>query len=264
MRTGLVGVKLGMTCIFRDGRRIPVTLVQVEGCQVVSHKTLDRDGYVALQMGFGAAKPSRVSNPMRGHFAKSSVEPKKKLVEFRISEDSVLPVGAVLSAAHFLQGQFLDVYGTSLGKGFAGPMKRHNFGGLRASHGVSVSHRSHGSTGQRSFPGKVFKNKKMAGHLGHERVTIQNLEVVHVDAEKGLVALKGAIPGPKGGYVVLKDAVKKPMPEGVPFPGAVVSAQPLDSVSSIEIVEGSQGDLPEEVSPEVCEMPKDAEGEVVS
>jgi large subunit ribosomal protein L3 len=220
MRAGLVGVKLGMTCVFREGRRIPVTLVHVEGCQVVSHKTAERDGYLALQLGWGQAKVSRVSAPLRGHFAKTGVEPKKKLVEFRVSSDAFLPVGAVLKADHFLLGQFLDVHGTSLGKGFAGPMKRHNFGGLRASHGVSISHRSHGSTGQRSFPGKVFKNKKMAGHLGHERVTIQNLEVVHVDVEQGLIALKGALPGPKGGYIVLRDAVKKPLKETPPFPGS--------------------------------------------
>lgn len=222
MRTGLLGVKLGMTCVFREGRRIPVTLIHVDACQVTSHKTEERDGYNALQIGVGNAKPSRVSVPLRGHFAKLGVEPKKKVVEFRVNADALMPVGATLSVAHFLPGQFVDAVGISIGKGFAGPMKRHNFGGLRASHGVSVSHRSHGSTGQREFPGRVFKNKKMAGHMGHARVTIQNLEIVLVDAAQGLIAVKGAIPGPKGGYVQLRDAVKKPVSKEAPFPGALI------------------------------------------
>ena len=212
--------------MFRDGHRIPVTLIHMEGCQVVSHKTEERDGYTALQLGWGEAKPSRVSAPMRGHFAKNDVTPKKKLVEFRVPEANFLPIGAVLTAAHFVSGQCVDVCGTSIGKGFAGPMKRHNFGGLRASHGVSVSHRSHGSTGQREFPGRVFKNKKMAGHLGHERVTILNLEVILVDEVQGLIAVRGAIPGPKGGYVMVRDALKKPSFEGVPVPGAVLQELP--------------------------------------
>ncbi len=222
MRTGLVGVKVGMSCVFDEkGRRIPLTLIHVEGCQVVSHKTEERDGYLALQLGLGQAKASRVSVPLRGHFAKNGVEPKKHLVEFHVSEKGVLPVGSYLSAEHFLPGQFVDVTGTSIGKGFAGAMKRHNFGGLRASHGVSISHRSHGSIGQREFPGRVFKNKKMAGHLGHERVTIQNLRVVLVDADQGIIAVEGAVPGPKGGYVLLRDAVKKSPFPGLPVPGAL-------------------------------------------
>ena len=225
MRTGLIGVKLGMTAWFDpSGKRIPLTLVHVDSCQVVSHKTLDRDGYSAVQLGLGDAKPSRVSQPLKGHFAKSGVTPKKKLVEFRVSPEGLVDVGCALSVAHFVPGQFVDVTGISHGKGFAGPMKRHNFGGLRASHGVSVSHRSHGSTGQREWPGKVFKNKKMAGHLGAERVTIQNLEVVLSDPERCLLAIKGAIPGPKGGYVILRDAVKRPASD-LPFPAALIQSE---------------------------------------
>ena len=222
MRTGLIGIKLGMTAWFDpSGKRIPLTLVHVDSCQVVSHKTIERDGYSAVQLGAFEAKPSRVSQPLRGHFAKSGVSPKKKLVEFRVSSAGFVEVGSSLSVAHFVPGQFVDVTGTSHGKGFAGPMKRHNFGGLRASHGVSVSHRSHGSTGQREWPGKVFKNKKMAGHLGAERVTVQNLEVVLSDPERCLLAIKGAIPGPKGGYVILRDAVKKPG-SNLPFPASLI------------------------------------------
>jgi large subunit ribosomal protein L3 len=221
-RTGLIARKLGMTRIFtEDGNHVPVTLLAVENCQVVAVRTPEKDGYSALQLGVGTAKVKNVSKPQRGHFAQAKVEPKARLAEFRVPEDAVLEVGAEISAAHFVPGQRVDVVGTSIGKGFAGAMKRHNFGGLRATHGVSVSHRSHGSTGQRQSPGKTFKNKKMAGHLGAARVTVQSLEVISADTERGLLMLKGAVPGSKGGYVLVKDAVKRKMPDGFPFPAAL-------------------------------------------
>jgi len=222
MRTGLIARKLGMTRIFaEDGNHVPVTVLAVENCQVVAVRTAEKDGYSALQLGVGAAKVKNVSKPQRGHFAQAKVEPKARLAEFRIPDDAVVAVGSEITAAHFAPGQRVDVVATSIGKGFAGAMKRHNFAGLRASHGVSVSHRSHGSTGQRQSPGKTFKNKKMAGHLGAERVTVQSLLVIAADAERGVLMLKGAVPGSKGGYVLVKDAVKRKMPEGLPFPAAV-------------------------------------------
>ena len=224
MRTGLLAKKLGMTRLFGiDGSHVGVTVLQVEECDVVAVKTVERDGYVAVQLGVGRAKPKNVTQPMRGHFTKAKVEPKRKLGEFRVTEDALLEVGQRLSAEHFVEGQLVDVCGTSLGKGFAGPMKRHNFGGLRATHGVSVSHRSHGSTGNRQDPGRVFKNKKMAGHMGAERVTVQNLEVFGVDAERGLVLIKGGVPGAKNSYVRITDAVKGSPPKDAPFPAAFLS-----------------------------------------
>lgn len=225
MRAGLVGKKLGMTRLFDgSGNHVPVTVVDVSGCQVVAQRTSDRDGYTAVQLGIGAAKVKNVSKPMRGHFAKSQVEPKQKLVEFRVEEAGLVDVGAEMAASHFVSGQKVDVSGTSIGKGFAGAMKRWNFGGLRATHGVSISHRSHGSTGHCQDPGKVFKGKKMAGHMGDIKVTTQNLEVVAVDDARDLVMVKGAVPGSKGSWVVIKDAVKKKAPEGLPFPAAVKAA----------------------------------------
>jgi large subunit ribosomal protein L3 len=225
MRTGLLAKKLGMTRIFaEDGNHVPVTVLRVEECRVVSVRTRDRDGYWALQVGVGAAKVKNVSKPQRGHFALAKVEPKARLAEFRISEDAVLAVGAEITAAHFVPGQRVDVTGVSRGKGFAGAMKRHNFRGLRASHGVSVSHRSHGSTGQRQSPGKTFKNKKMAGHLGAERVTTQSLEVIAADAARGVLLIKGSVPGSPGGYVRITDAVKRRMPAHLPFPAALREA----------------------------------------
>ncbi len=219
MRTGLIAQKVGMSRVFKDdGTHVPVTVLKVDNCQVVAHKTHDKDGYTALQLGVGAAKVKRQTKAQRGHFAKAKVEPKKKLVEFRVPANALVEVGAEIAASHFVGGQFVDVTGTSIGKGFAGAMKRHNFGGLRASHGVSVSHRSHGSTGQCQDPGKVFKGKKMAGHMGAERVTTLNLEVVATDDARGLILVKGAVPGSKGGWVLVRDAVKKTMPEGLPFP----------------------------------------------
>lgn len=225
MRSGLIAQKLGMTRIFdAEGQHVPVTVLKLDDVQVVAVKTEETDGYTAVQLGAGKAKVKNVSKAVRGHFAKAEVEPKKKLVEFRVSADALLAVGDELTADHFVAGQIVDVTGTSIGKGYAGVMKRWNFGGLRASHGVSVSHRSHGSTGQRQDPGRVFKNKKMAGHLGAERVTVQNLTIVTTDVERGLIMVKGAVPGAEGGWVLIRDAVKRPAPKDVPFPGAVRKA----------------------------------------
>ena len=225
MRSGIIAKKVGMTRLFmEDGKQVPVTVLQLENLQVVAQRTKDKDGYTAVQLGAGTAKVKRVSAPMRGHFAAAKVEPKRKLAEFRVTEDCLIDVGAEISAEHFLTGQKVDVSGTSIGKGFQGGMKRHNFGGLRASHGVSISHRSHGSTGQCQDPGKVFKGKKMAGHMGAARVTTQNLEVVKTDADRGLIMIKGAVPGSKGGWVTVKDAVKKKLPDGLPTPAALKGA----------------------------------------
>ncbi|HEY1299590.1 MAG TPA: 50S ribosomal protein L3 [Stellaceae bacterium] len=222
MRTGVLAQKLGMTRIFTgEGNHVPVTVLKIDDCRVVAVRTVEKDGYSALQLGVGKAKVKNVTKAQRGHFAAAKLEPKARLAEFRVSEDAVLEIGAEITAAHFVAGQHVDVVGVSIGKGFAGAMKRHNFGGLRASHGVSVSHRSHGSTGQRQSPGKTFKNKKMAGHLGAERVTVQSLEVVAADAVRGVVMVKGAVPGSKGGYVRVSDAVKRKMPEGLPFPAGL-------------------------------------------
>lgn len=225
MRTGLIAEKLGMSRLLNEkGEHVPVTLLKVDNCQVVSTKTKEKDGYTAVQLGVGTRKVKRLTKAMRGHFAKAKVEPKRKLVEFRVSEDALLTVGDQLSADHFMNGQYVDVTATTIGKGFAGAMKRHNFGGLRASHGVSISHRSHGSTGQRQDPGKVFKGKKMAGHLGVERVTIQNLKVALTDPENGLIAIQGAVPGNPGGYVIICDAVKKKHAKDLPFPAKLLNA----------------------------------------
>jgi len=225
MRSGIIAKKVGMTRLFmEDGKQIPVTVLQLDGLQVVAQRTADKDGYSAVQLGAGSAKAKRTSKAMRGHFAAANVAPKRKVAEFRVSPDNLIGVGEEISAEHFLEGQKVDVSGTSIGKGFQGAMKRHNFGGLRATHGVSISHRSHGSTGQCQDPGKVFKGKKMAGHMGAVRVTTQNLEVVRTDADRGLIMIKGAVPGSKGGWVTVKDAVKKKLPDGVPFPAALKSA----------------------------------------
>lgn len=222
MRSGLIAQKVGMTRIFaEDGAHVPVTVLKVDTVKVVSTRSEEKDGYNAVQLGYGLAKVKNVAKAQRGHFAKAKTEPSKKMVEFRVSADALLEVGVELSAAHFVPGQFVDVTGTSIGKGFAGAMKRHNFRGLEASHGVSVSHRSHGSTGQRQDPGKVFKNKKMAGHMGDVQVTTQSLTVVSCDADRGLILVKGAVPGSQGGWVLIRDAVKRKLPEGVPFPAGV-------------------------------------------
>ena len=225
MRSGVLAKKLGMTRLFlEDGRQVPVTVLHMENVQVVAQRTGERDGYTAVQLGAGKAKAKNVSAPMRGHFAAASVEPKRKLAEFRVTPDCLIGVGEEITADHYFAGQYVDIAGTSIGKGFAGGMKRHNFGGLRASHGVSVSHRSHGSTGQCQDPGKVFKGKKMAGHMGAVRVTTQNLQVVRTDSERGLIMVKGAVPGSKGGWVTIKDAVKKATPDNVILPAALRSA----------------------------------------
>jgi large subunit ribosomal protein L3 len=225
MRTGVIAQKMGMTRVFaEDGSHVPVTVLKLDNCQVVGVRTKEKDGYVALQLGIGKAKVKNVGKPMRGHFAKAKVEPKRKLAEFRVSDDAVVEVGTEITAGHFVVGQFVDVAGITIGKGFAGVMKRWNFAGLEASHGVSISHRSHGSTGGRQDPGRTFKNKKMAGHFGVERVTTQNLKVVATDADRGLIMVKGAVPGAEGGYVRVTDAVKRKLPKEVPFPAAVRKA----------------------------------------
>ena len=221
MRTGVIAKKLGMARFFDEaGTHVPVTILSLEGCQVVSHRTKDRDGYVALQLGAGTKKAKNTSKAMRGHFAKGEVEPKHRLVEFRVSEDNLIDVGAEITADHYVPGQKIDVTAATVGKGFAGAMKRWNFGGLRATHGVSVTHRALGSTGQRQDPGKVFKGKKMAGHMGDERITTQNLVVVRTDVERGLLMIRGAVPGSKGGWVIVRDAVKKAAHTDAPKPGA--------------------------------------------
>ncbi len=239
MRTGLIAQKIGMTRIFNDeGNHVPVTVLKVDNCQVVAVRTQEKDGYTAVQLGVGAAKVKNVGKAMRGHFAKAKVEPKSWLVEFRVPQDALIDVGAELSAEHFIAGQFVDVVGTTIGKGFAGGMKRHHFGGLRASHGVSVSHRSLGSTGQRQDPGKTFKGKKMAGHLGDVRVTTQNLRVVSTDVERGLIMVRGAVPGSDGGYVLIKDAVKRKAPKDLPFPAAIRrQAEPASAAAETPTIE---------------------------
>ena len=225
MRSGVIAKKVGMTRLFMDdGKQIPVTVLQLDNLQVVAQRTVENHGYSAVQLGCGTAKAKNVSQPMRGHFAAAKVEPKRKIAEFRVAPENLIGVGEEITADHYFEGQFVDISGTSIGKGFAGAMKRHNFGGLRASHGVSISHRSHGSTGQCQDPGKVFKGKKMAGHMGAVRVTTQYLQVVKTDADRGLIMVKGAVPGAKGGWVTVKDAVKKPTPENIILPAALRSA----------------------------------------
>ena len=256
MRTGVIARKLGMTRVFdAEGQHVPVTVLHVDGCQVVAVRNQDKDGYTALQLGAGKPKVSNVSKPMRGHFAKAKVEPKRKLVEFRVSEDALLNVGDELIADHFLAGQHVDVIGTSIGKGFAGAMKRHNFAGLRASHGVSISHRSHGSTGNSQDPGKVFKGKKMAGHMGDRRVTVQNLTVVSTDVDRGLILVRGAVPGSEGSWVLVRDAKKHPLPSDAPMPGSVRQAAADEPEPEAEEVTADA----EETAPEVAEPAPAAE-----
>ena len=256
MRAGLIAQKIGMSRVFtEDGTNVPVTVLRVDNCQVVAQKTEAQDGYTALQLGVGAAKPNRVSKPMRGHFAKANVAPKARLAEFRVSEDALVDVGAEITTDHFVAGQHVDVTGISIGKGFAGAMKRHNFGGLRASHGVSISHRSHGSTGQCQDPGKVFKGKKMAGHMGAAQVTTQNLTVVSSDVDRGLLLVKGAVPGPKQGWIVIRDAVKKAMPDDLPFPAALretAQPEPEEEVADETVADEPQAEeAPAEETPAV-------------
>ena len=235
IRSGVIAKKLGMTRLFmEDGRQVPVTVLLLDNLQVVAQRTAERDGYSAVQLGAGTAKAKNVTAPMRGHFAAANVAPKRKIAEFRVSPENMIGVGEEITADHYFAGQFVDVAGTSAGKGFQGVMKRHNFGGLRASHGVSVSHRSHGSIGQCQDPGKVFNGKKMAGHMGAVRSTTQNLQVVKTDAERGLIMIKGAVPGTKGGWVTIKDAVKKPVPENRVLPAGLRSAKAAVAVVAAE------------------------------
>lgn len=256
MRSGVIAQKVGMTRIFtEDGRHLPVTVLKLDQCQVVAQRTSEKDGYTALQLGAGLAKVKRVTKPMRGHFAVANVLPKRKLAEFRVSPENMIEVGAEITADHFIEGQLVDASGTSIGKGFAGAMKRYNFKGLRATHGVSISHRSLGSTGQCQDPGKVFKGKKMAGHMGSASVTTQNLEVVRTDIDRGLIMIKGAVPGSKGGWVLIKDAVKRALPDGVPMPGAFrMTEAPAADAPAVEVE--APAEAPAE---EATEDKKDAE-----
>ena len=268
MRSGLIVQKVGMTRLFTEaGAHVPVTVLKLDKCQVVAQRTEEKDGYTAVQLGSGFAKVKRTSKAMRGHFAKANVEPKRRVAEFRVSADNMIDVGAELAASHFIEGQHVDATGVSIGKGFAGAMKRHNFGGLRASHGVSISHRSHGSTGQCQDPGRVFKGKKMAGHMGDVRVTTQNLTVAKIDLERGLVMVKGAVPGAKGGWVLLRDAVKRPIPADVPLPAGLVADMapveeeaPVEEVAAEEVVEtGAEEAVVEAPAEEATSEEKDAE-----
>jgi large subunit ribosomal protein L3 len=235
MRSGVIAQKVGMTRVFTEaGEHVPVTVLKLAQCQVVAHRTKDSNGYVALQLGAGSRRPVTLSKAQRGHFAVAKVEPKRKIAEFRVSDDAVIPVGAEITADHFIVGQFVDVTGTSIGKGFAGGMKRWNFGGLRASHGVSISHRSIGSTGGRQDPGKTFKNKKMPGHMGVDRITTLNLKVVQLDVERGLILVEGAVPGAKGGWITVRDAIKKKLPKDAPKPGKFRLAEGADKAAPAE------------------------------
>ncbi len=247
MRTGLIARKLGMSSVFNDdGSRIPVTVLKVDDCRVVAQRTEENNGYNALQLGYGLAKVKNVSRAMRGHFAKAKVEPKFKLAEFRISADAFVDVGAEISADHFVADQFVDVAGTSIGKGFAGGMKRHNFAGLRATHGVSVSHRSLGSTGQCQDPGKVFKGKKMAGRMGNERVTVHNLKVISTDTDRGIIVVRGAVPGASNGFVLISDAIKKKLPDGAPFPASLAGPGDEELKEPDQAVSAGDANLPED------------------
>ena len=242
LRSGLIAKKVGMTRLFmEDGKQVPVTVLSLENLQVVAQRTVEKDGYTAVQLGAGAAKAKRTSKAMRGHFAAAKVEPKRKVAEFRVAPENLIEVGEEFSANHYFEGQYVDVSGTSIGKGFAGAMKRHNFGGLRATHGVSISHRSHGSTGQCQDPGRVFKGKKMAGHMGAAKVTTQNLQVVRTDGDRGLIMVKGAVPGSKGGWVTIKDAVKKPTPENTVYPAGLKSAAAAEAPAEEVEAENNEG-----------------------
>ncbi|WP_299968911.1 50S ribosomal protein L3 [uncultured Roseobacter sp.] len=272
LRSGVIAKKVGMTRLFmEDGKQIPVTVLQLDKLQVVAQRTVEKDGYTAVQLGAGVAKAKRTSQAMRGHFASAKVEPKRKVAEFRVDAENLISVGEEIIADHYFEGQFVDVAGTSIGKGFAGAMKRHNFGGLRASHGVSISHRSHGSTGQCQDPGKVFKGKKMAGHMGAARVTTQNLQVVKTDTDRGLIMVKGAVPGSKGGWVTVKDAVKKPFPENAILPAALKSAAEEAAKAAEEAAAAAAAEaeaeakrLAEEQAAQEAEALKAAEAEIAA
>lgn len=271
MRTGVIAKKMGMTRLFQeDGRHVPVTVLSLEECQVVGARKQDPDGYFAVQLGAGARKAKNVNKPQREAFAKAEVEPKARVAEFRVeSEDALLPVGATVTADHFIAGQMVDIQGVTQGKGFAGAMKRWGFGGMRATHGVSISHRAHGSTGQNQDPGKVFKGKKMAGHMGARNRTQQNLEVVRTDAARGLIFVRGSVPGAKGGWLLVKDAVKVPAPEGVPFPGAMrrnadetaTEDAPAGMIEADAAIEAPAGPTDEEIAAAAAETPAEAPAE---
>ncbi|MCZ2328119.1 50S ribosomal protein L3 [Bartonella sp. F02] len=244
MRSGVIAQKLGMTRVYNDaGEHVPVTVLRLENCQVVAQRTVEKNGYTAVQLGVGFAKVKNISRALRGHFAKAEVEPKAKVVEFRVSSDNMLDVGTEITVEHFVPGQRVDVTGTSIGKGFAGVMKRHNFGGHRASHGNSITHRAHGSTGQCQDPGKVFKGKKMAGHMGQVRVTTQNIEVISTDIDRGLILVRGSVSGSKGAWILVRDAVKKPLPDNAPKPAGVRQPIKIKTEESVSMMEasGSEG-----------------------
>ncbi|MCM8557491.1 50S ribosomal protein L3 [Sphingomicrobium sediminis] len=255
MRTGVIAKKMGMTRLFQeDGRHVPVTVLHVDGLQVVARREQERDGYNSVVLGAGKAKSKNVNKPQREAFGKAEVEPKMKVAEFRVDEDALLDVGANITADHFVAGQLVDIQGVTQGKGFAGAMKRWGFGGLRATHGVSISHRSHGSTGNRQDPGRVFKNKKMAGHMGARTRTQQNLMIVRTDVDRGLIFVKGSVPGSKGGWLMITDAVKVPTPDNVPFPAAM--RRNADEVASEEAPAGM---IESNAEQEAAPMPSDAE-----
>lgn len=264
MRTGVIAKKVGMTRLFQeDGRHVPVTVLALEDCQVVSHRTAERDGYFAVQLGAGEAKQKNVAKPQREHFAKADVGLKKRVAEFRVEDESgLVPVGSTISAEHFIAGQMVDITGHTQGKGFAGAMKRWGFGGMRATHGVSISHRAHGSTGNRQDPGRVFKGKKMAGHMGDRQRTQQNLEIVRTDAERGLLFVKGSVPGAKNGWLLVRDSVKLPLPEGVPFPGAVLSkhAPVADETPSVVEAAAEEAIVTEGVDTDAAATEENKEG----
>jgi len=261
MRSGVIAQKVGMTRIFTDaGEHIPVTVLRLDKCQVVGQRTAEKNGYTAVQLGAGHRKVKRLTRSERGGFAVANVEPKRKVAEFRVSPENLIDVGTEITADHFVEGQFVDVSGTSIGKGFAGAMKRHGFGGLRASHGVSVSHRSHGSTGNSQDPGKVFKGKKMAGHMGDASVTTQNLRVVKTDPERGLIMIRGAVPGSKGGWVLLRDAVKRALPDEAPKPGAFRKGAGEDSKPAAEAQPEAADDTTAEAQNAETQSAEPAEG----
>ncbi|WP_324755130.1 50S ribosomal protein L3 [Roseovarius sp. Pro17] len=272
LRSGVIAKKMGMTRLFmEDGRQVPVTVLQLDKLQVVAQRTADSHGYSAVQLGAGTAKVKRTSQAMRGHFAAAKVEPKRKIAEFRVAPENLIAVGEEITANHYFEGQFVDVCGTSIGKGFQGAMKRHNFKGLEMTHGVSISHRSHGSTGQCQDPGKVFKGKKMAGHMGAARITTQNLQVIKTDADRGLIMVKGAVPGSKGGWVTIKDAVKKPFPEHAILPAALKSeaeaaAKAADEAAAAAAAEEAEAAkaAAEAQAAQEAEAEKEAEAEIAA
>ena len=261
MRSGVIARKVGMTRLFTEaGEHIPVTVLQLKNCQVLGHRTEEKNGYTAVQLGAGTAKVKNVSRAERGHFAVAKVEPKRRVAEFRVSPENLIDVGAEITADHFVEGQYVDASGISIGKGFAGAMKRHGFAGLRASHGVSVSHRSHGSTGQCQDPGKVFKGKKMAGQMGNERVTTLNLKVVKTDVERGLIMVRGAVPGAKGGWILLRDAVKKSLPDDAPMPGAFRGGSGGGAKPKADDEEGAAEEAPAKEAADAPEADAAADG----